>query len=129
MNADYLAFDLGAESGRAMLGRLRSGILYLTEIHRFPNKPLSENGSLRLNVRGLWTEMRSSLDRLRDVALASIGVDAWGVDYALIDERGELVGRPKYIADHEKCQDHGERREATAWRRRTAHAGHRGRQA
>jgi rhamnulokinase len=99
LNADYLAFDLGAESGRAMLGRLRSGILDLTEIHRFPNQPLRENGSLRWNVRGLWTEMRRSLDGLRDVALASIGVDAWGVDYALIDERGELVENPYHYRD------------------------------
>lgn len=99
MNADYLAFDLGAESGRAMLGRLRSGILDLTEIHRFPNQPLRENGSLRWNVRGLWTEMRRSLDGLGDVALASIGVDAWGVDYALIDERGELVENPYHYRD------------------------------
>jgi len=94
MKADYLAFDLGAESGRAMLGRLRSGVLGLIEIHRFPNQPVSDHGSLRWNVRGLWTEMQRGLDSLRDVALTSMGVDAWGVDYALLDSRGELVENP-----------------------------------
>jgi len=94
MKADYLAFDLGAESGRSMLGRLRSGVLGLIEIHRFPNQPVSDHGSLRWNVRGLWNEMQRSLDSLRDVALTSIGVDAWGVDYALLDSRGELVENP-----------------------------------
>ncbi len=99
MNANYLAFDLGAESGRAMLGRLRSGVLDLTEVHRFPNKPLDDHGSLRWNVRGLWTEMQRSLYSLRDAALTSIGVDAWGVDYALIDTRGELVENPYHYRD------------------------------
>jgi rhamnulokinase len=99
MNADYLAFDLGAESGRAMLGRLRSGVLDLTEVHRFPNQPLSDGGSLRWNVRGLWAEMRRSVDSLPDTALASIGVDAWGVDYALLDQRGELVENPYHYRD------------------------------
>src|SRR6476646_3312159 len=94
MKADYLAFDLGAESGRAMLGRLRSGVLDLTETRRFPNQPLNDHGSLRWNVRGLWNEMQRSLDSLRDVALTSIGVGAWGVDYALLDARGELVENP-----------------------------------
>jgi rhamnulokinase len=99
MNADYLAFDLGAETGRAMLGRLRSGVLDLTEIRRFPNQPVSGHGSLRWNVRELWAEMQRSLDSLRDVALTSIGVDTWGVDYALLDARGELVENPYHYRD------------------------------
>src|SRR6185295_15202701 len=99
MNADYLAFDLGAESGRAMLGRLRSGILELTEIHRFPNQPVRQNGSLRWNVRGLWSEMKRGLELVPDSSLASIGVDTWGVDYALLDARGELVEDPYHYRD------------------------------
>ena len=99
MNAHYLAFDIGAESGRALLGRLGSGMLELTEVRRFPNRPLNGDGSLRWNVRGLWHEMQRSLDDLRDVALASIGVDTWGVDYALLDERGELIENPYHYRD------------------------------
>jgi len=99
MHADYLAFDVGAESGRAMLGRLRSGILELTEIHRFPNQPVRQNGSLRWNVRGLWSEMKRGLELVPDSSLASIGVDTWGVDYALLDARGELVEDPYHYRD------------------------------
>ncbi|MGH9647350.1 MAG: rhamnulokinase, partial [Bryobacteraceae bacterium] len=99
MNGAYLAFDLGAESGRAMLGRLLSGVLDLTEIRRFPNQPVGDHGSLRWNVRGLWVEMQRSLDSLRDTALTSMGVDAWGVDYALIDARGEMVENPYHYRD------------------------------
>jgi rhamnulokinase len=98
MNGNYLAFDLGAESGRAMLGRLRSGVLDLQEIHRFPNEPIRKEGSLRWDIRALWTEMRRSLDLTTDT-LTSIGVDTWGVDYALIDERGELVENPYHYRD------------------------------
>jgi rhamnulokinase len=98
MTADYLAFDLGAESGRAMLGRLRDRRLALEEIHRFPNQPLRENGSLRWDIRGLWAEMRHALDRAPK-ALASIGVDTWGVDFGLLDANGELIENPYHYRD------------------------------
>jgi rhamnulokinase len=98
MTADYLAFDLGAESGRAMLGRLRDGRLALEEIHRFPNQPLHENGSLRWDIRRLWVEMRQALDGAPK-ALASIGVDTWGVDFGLLDAKGELIENPYHYRD------------------------------
>jgi len=99
MNADYLAFDLGAESGRAMLGRLRSGVLDLKEIHRFPNCAVRRNASLRWDMNAIWTEMGRGLDLPRGGSLTAIGVDTWGVDYALIDERGELVEDPYHYRD------------------------------
>ena len=83
----YLAFDFGAESGRAVLGRLHSGILTIEEIHRFPNKPIEYSGSLHWDVARLWFEARKALHSLENVRLAGIGVDAWGVDYALLGER------------------------------------------
>jgi rhamnulokinase len=98
MATDYLAFDLGAESGRAMLGRLRDGFLELTEIHRFSNQPLRENGSLRWDIRRLWAEMQVALDRAPK-GLASIGVDTWGVDFGLLDSNGELVENPYHYRD------------------------------
>jgi rhamnulokinase len=98
MAADYLAFDLGAESGRAMLGRLRDGRLELSELHRFPNRPLSEHGSLRWDIRGLWSEMRSALDRA-PAGLASIGVDTWGVDFGMLDAQGKLLENPFHYRD------------------------------
>jgi rhamnulokinase len=99
MNADYLAFDLGAESGRAMLGRLRSGVLDLQEIYRFPNQPIRHNGSLRWDMNAIRTEMGCGLDLLRGGSLTAIGIDTWGVDYALIDEHGELVEEPYHYRD------------------------------
>src|SRR6185437_15308061 len=54
MGAQFLAFDLGAESGRAMLGRLRAGVLDLAEVCRFPNEPVRQNGSLHWDVLRLW---------------------------------------------------------------------------
>jgi rhamnulokinase len=98
MSADYLAFDLGAESGRAMLGRLRDGVLQLEEIHRFPNHPLREADSLRWDIRRLWSEMQNALDRAPE-RLQSIGVDTWGVDYGLLDAQGELIENPYHYRD------------------------------
>jgi len=95
----YLALDFGAESGRAVLGRLQSGILTTDEVHRFPNEPVEYGGSLHWDVARLWFEVRKALDALETRELASIGVDAWGVDYALLSERGELLQNPYHYRD------------------------------
>jgi rhamnulokinase len=95
----YLAFDLGAESGRAVLARLQSGILTIQEIHRFPNEPVEYAGSLHWDVARIWFEIRKALAGLESVELAGIGVDAWGVDYALLGERGELLQNPYHYRD------------------------------
>jgi rhamnulokinase len=95
----YLAFDFGAESGRAVLARLKSGILTTEEVHRFPNEPVEYGGSLHWDVPRLWFEVRKALARLGEVELAGIGVDAWGVDYALLGERGELLENPYHYRD------------------------------
>ena len=101
MVAHFLAFDLGAESGRAMAGRLRAGVLDLTEVCRFPNEPVREQGSLRWDLLRLWLEMQRALRRVEDDPrrLDSIGVDAWGCDYGLLDEQGELLGNPYHYRD------------------------------
>jgi rhamnulokinase len=84
----YENFDLGAESGWMVLGCLNSGRLKINEIHRFPNGPVQEVDSLRWNVARLWTEMKYSLAFTLHEAqrnLVSLGVDTWGVDFALPD--------------------------------------------
>jgi rhamnulokinase len=96
----YLAFDFGAESGRAVLGRLQLGILTTEEVHRFPNKPLEHNGSIYWDVKSLWAEVRRAFGSVKVTRLAGIGVDAWGVDYALLGERGELLQNPYHYRDH-----------------------------
>lgn len=99
MSAHFVAFDLGAESGRAMLGELRAGVLDLRELYRFPNEPVRDNGSLRWDILRLWLEIKSALEHVSDVTLESVGVDAWGCDYALLDERGHLVETPYHYRD------------------------------
>jgi rhamnulokinase len=95
----YLAFDLGAESGRAVLGHLQSGILTTEEIHRFPNEPVEHSGSLHWDVERLWFEIRKAFGLIGEVKLAGIGVDAWGVDYALLGDRGQLLQNPYHYRD------------------------------
>lgn len=98
---NFLAFDLGATSGRAILARLDSGRLNLEELHRFPNDPLSYNGELHWDAPRLWFEMRRALDIARRQAdrIESIGVDTWGVDYAFLGESGSLLENPYHYRD------------------------------
>jgi rhamnulokinase len=95
----YLAFDFGAESGRAVLAHLQSGILTTEEVHRFPNEPVEYGGSLHWDAPRLWFEVRKALACVEQLELAGIGVDAWGVDYALLGERGELLENPYHYRD------------------------------
>ena len=99
MTGHFLAFDLGAESGRAMLGRLRNGVLEAAEVHRFRNEPVQRAGSLRWNVRQLWTDIRRGLECASGRRLDGVGVDTWGVDYSLLGEDGSLVEDPYHYRD------------------------------
>jgi len=99
VDAQFLAFDLGAQSGRAILGRLSSGILDVTEVRRFANEPLRQPDSLRWNVDAIWTEIRAGLEAAAPVRLESVGIDSWGVDYALLGARGELLENPYHYRD------------------------------
>jgi rhamnulokinase len=97
----YLAFDLGAESGRAVIGELDSGRLTIRELHRFPNEPVRAGASVHWDVLRLWHEMRRGLQLAATEfpKLGAIGVDTWGVDYALLDAGGELLGNPYHYRD------------------------------
>lgn len=95
----YLAFDFGAESGRAVLGHLHSGVLTTEEVHRFQNEGVEYGGSLHWDLPRLWSEVRKALTCVEQLELAGIGVDAWGVDYALLGERGELLQNPYHYRD------------------------------
>jgi rhamnulokinase len=100
MTAQYLAIDLGAESGRVMLGTVDGEALSLGEVCRFPNEPVRERGTLRWNIDALWTEIRRGLDRVSHRGrLQSVGLDTWGCDYALLDKCGQLVERPYHYRD------------------------------
>jgi rhamnulokinase len=99
VSCQFLAFDLGAESGRAILGRLADGLLDVNELHRFPNEPVRQSGRLQWDIFRLWLEMRRSLERLAGATLDSVGVDSWGCDYALIAEDGSLLQNPYHYRD------------------------------
>ena len=96
----YLAFDLGASSGRAILGRVREGRLELEEIHRFRNYPYEADGHYRWDFRGLLRELETGLRKAVEAApgLVSFSVDTWGVDYALF-RCGELLHDPYCYRD------------------------------
>jgi len=96
---EFLAFDIGAESGRALCGSLTGGVLTLTDVCRFPNEAVRDNGSQRWDLDRLWQEMRAALSRLESERLDSIGVDTWGCDYGLIGEDGTLVEPPYTYRD------------------------------
>jgi sugar (pentulose or hexulose) kinase len=99
---NVLAFDLGATSGRAIFGSLAGGKLNIQEIHRFPNEAVRANGELHWDILRLWHEMQAGLRLAGSQGgrpVASIGVDTWGVDYALLGERGALLENPYHYRD------------------------------
>jgi rhamnulokinase len=90
------AIDLGATSGRVILATWSNHRLTLTDIHRFPNAFRTVNGHDYWDVGGLWHEVQTGLRKLaaslpRGATLASVGVDTWGVDHALVNDEGRLV--------------------------------------
>jgi rhamnulokinase len=99
MGSHFLAFDLGAESGRAILGHLSGGVVDIREVHRFPNEPVRQNGALHWDILRLWLEMRRALEQAGAPVLESVGVDTWGCDYALIGEKGTLLQNPYHYRD------------------------------
>lgn len=97
-----LAFDLGAESGRALLGRFDGNRLSLTDLHRFPNTPVRLPSGLHWNVLHLWSEIKTGLGLAHAQAgsnLRSVGIDTWGVDFGLLDRNGALIGNPYHYRD------------------------------
>ena len=95
--ARYAAIDLGATSGRVVAGRLAGGRIALEPVHRFPNRPVRLPDGLRWNLLDLFAE---SLEGLRRAGpLRGVGIDTWGVDYALLDERGRVLGLPFHYRD------------------------------
>ena len=90
----YIAVDLGAESGRVMLGVVSDDKLELEEIHRFSNVPVEEGEYLRWDFGMLLSEIKVGIGKAVKYAnqeIAGIGVDSWGAGIGLIDEKGRLI--------------------------------------
>ncbi|MEU2058193.1 rhamnulokinase [Streptomyces bungoensis] len=93
----YAAVDLGASSGRVMVGRVGPDTLELTEAHRFPNRPVRVPEGLRWDILGLYAGV---LDGLRAAGrVDSVGIDSWAVDHGLLDADGALLGNPVHYRD------------------------------
>src|SRR5207237_1043702 len=98
---NYLAFDLGAESGRAILGAISAGKLMLEELHRFPNTPVPVSDGLYWDTPRLWHEIQQAIAAVRDrnLVIDGIGVDTWGVDFGLLGSDGMLIDTPRHYRD------------------------------
>jgi rhamnulokinase len=100
-STNYLALDLGASSGRAVIGRFNGSTVNLEEVHRFPNGAIELPGGLYWDAVGLFGEILTGLRKAAATAdgLKSTGLDTWGVDFALLDRAGELIGIPHCYRD------------------------------
>jgi rhamnulokinase len=100
--AKFIAFDLGAESGRAMLAAFDGEHLTLSEALRFPNVPVRVLGSLHWDVLRLFDDIKRGFAQVvqeHRASIASVGVDTWGVDFALLGRDDELLGNPYHYRD------------------------------
>ncbi|MFL5675054.1 MAG: rhamnulokinase family protein [Chloroflexota bacterium] len=97
------AVDLGASSGRVMVGRVAPDVLELTEVHRFSNDPVRLPDGLHWDILRLYHEVLAGLREASRAAggdgLVSVGVDSWAVDFGLVDGEGSLLGDPFHYRD------------------------------
>lgn len=97
-----LAIDLGASSGRGIVGRFDGERLTLEENHRFSNDPVITSGSFNWDILRIFHEIKESIRKCAlsdDRDIASIGIDTWGVDYGYLDKNGKLLGNPYHYRD------------------------------
>ena len=97
----YIACDLGAESGRVLLGTLSEDHITIEEVHRFPNGGVDIDGSLRWDIGRIFDELKSGLRLVarRKIQIESISCDSWGVDYVLLDDEGGMHAPPYHYRD------------------------------
>lgn len=100
-NLLFIAIDLGAESGRCMAGSFDGDRIRLQEVKRFPNGPVRVAGHLHWDVLRLFEEIKGGLRACAALGgeVAGIGLDSWGVDFALLDRHDALVGNPYHYRD------------------------------
>ncbi len=99
----FLAFDLGAASGRAIIAAIANGNIALEEVHRFPTRQVTVDGHLRWDLPYLFDELKNGLARAVERGhgdIESVGIDTWGVDFGLIGKDGLLLDLPYAYRDH-----------------------------
>ncbi len=94
METYYLAIDIGASSGRHILGHVKDGRMALEEVYRFPNGMKPVDGQLCWDVEELFSHIKAGMKRCKELGKipASLGIDTWAVDYVLLDEKDNIVG-------------------------------------
>ena len=96
----YLALDMGAESGRGVVGAFDGEKVTLEEAHRFPNGPVRLGNTAHWDLPRLVSECRAAITKAAsNGSLSGVGVDTWGVDFGLIDAHGALIGLPVHYRD------------------------------
>jgi len=98
----FVAVDLGGSSGRLVVGHWDGSRFSLEDLHRFPNGAVTLRGSIYWDVLRIWSEIQVGLTKFRarfDESPAGVGIDAWGVDFALLDRRGRLLDNPSHYRD------------------------------
>ncbi len=99
MPSHHLAIDIGASSGRAVLGTFADGRLSLRELHRFPNTPITLESGLHWDADKLFAEIKHGLKLCAQSPLSSLAIDTWGVDYALLDHNNQPLTPPHHYRD------------------------------
>lgn len=99
---DYLAVDIGASSGRHILGRMKNGRLELTEVYRFDNGMIHKNGRLCWDTEALFSHIKEGIRKCIEAKRVpvSMSVDTWGVDFVLLNGKGERIGDAVAYRDH-----------------------------
>ena len=98
----YLAIDLGASSGRHILGTLENGKMKLQEIYRFPNGAKKVNGKKCWDIEQIFTHVVNGIKECGKLGIVpeSVAIDTWGLDYVLLDENDKLLGQAVNYRDH-----------------------------
>jgi rhamnulokinase len=97
----YLAIDLGASSGRAVVGTLDGAVMRMEEVHRFKTPVVEQHGSLYWDIDAMWSDIRAALAKAFSSGrrIRSISVDSWAVDYVPLDENGKAIRHPYSYRD------------------------------
>lgn len=101
MQKTFLAFDLGASSGRGILGKITDEKIEISEVHRFQNGPVEEDSSLFWDVNQLFSELKTGLRKALKTApsISGISIDTWGVDYVIVKPNGKFARNPYHYRD------------------------------
>lgn len=100
---NFVAFDMGASNGRAVIGAYDGNKIDLNEIHKFPNGGERVHNNLHWDVLGLFHQIKAGLQkaaRKTDNKIESVGIDTWGVDYGLLDQNDNLISNPFHYRDN-----------------------------